>query len=288
MENSLTRKIGTVTFKNPVLTASGTFGMGDCFEDFIDYSEIGGITLKTVTKNPRKGNPPPRILETPAGLLNSIGLENEGFEAVYQGLKKKDYLKEYPTHVVFSLAGDTVQDYIEMARAFSEIDGIALLELNLSCPNVHENGATFDSNCANVKTIITEVRKSIKKPFAAKFSPSQDFVGNSKIAEDCGADAVVISNTFLGLAISLKTKSFVFKNKMAGFSGPAVKPMALCNVYRTAQAVKLPIIASGGISSPEDAAEFIIAGASLVSIGTMNFVEPDISVTIARRLKELL
>lgn len=278
--------IGNLKFRNPVITASGTFGMGDVYTDFIDYSKIGGITLKTVTRSPRKGNPPPRILETPAGLLNSIGLENEGFEKTFQDLKSKDTLKQYDTNVIFSIAGDTTDDYVSMAEAFSEIGGIAMLELNLSCPNVHEGGATFDSNCGNVKQIVTETAKRVKKPFSVKFSPMQDFVGNSRIAEECGADAVTISNTFLGMAIDIKTKGFYFKNKTAGYSGPAVKPIALANVYRAAQAVKLPIIASGGISSTQDAIEFMIAGASLVSIGTMNFVEPDIAVVIADGLEK--
>lgn len=273
--------IGDLAFRNPVITASGTFGMGDIFTDFIDYSKIGGITLKTVTKQPRKGNPPPRILETPAGLLNSIGLENDGFRQVYQDLKKHDYLQQYPTHVIFSIAGDSIEDYIEMAEAFSEFGSIAMFELNLSCPNVHEGGATFDSNCQNVERIVREVVRRVRQPIAAKLSPAQDFINNAKVAEAAGAHAVTISNTFIGMAIDIKTRNFVFKNKTAGFSGPAVKPIALANVYRTAQAVKIPIIASGGVSSTQDAIEFILAGATCVSIGTMNFVEPDIAMTIA-------
>jgi dihydroorotate dehydrogenase (NAD+) catalytic subunit len=278
-------KIGSLSFRNRVLTASGTFGMGKEFSDFLDYSQLGGITLKTITKNPRQGNPPPRILETPYGLLNSIGLENEGFQKVYQDLKKNDYLRQYDTNVIFSLAGDSVEDYVEMARFFCEIEGIAMLELNLSCPNVHEGGATFDSNPENVKRIVEETAKTVSKPFTVKFSPSQDFVKNSRIAEYSGAHAITISNTFLGMAIHAKTKTFVFKNKTAGYSGPAVKPMALANVYRAAQAVKIPVIASGGISSAEDASEFLIAGASFISIGTLNFVDPGLAGKIAKEIE---
>ena len=276
--------IGDLEFRNPVITASGTFGMGDVFTDFIDYSKIGGITLKTVTRSPRKGNPPPRILETPSGLLNSIGLENEGFDAAIAGLRQRDYLKDYDTNVIYSVAGETPEDYVEMAAAFAEFGGIDMIELNLSCPNVHAGGATFDSSRENVESIVKTAAKLVKKPFTIKFSPSHDLIGNSRIAEDCGAHAVTISNTFLGMAIDIKTKGFYFKNRTAGYSGPAVKPIALANVYRAAQAVKIPVIASGGISNISDAVEFILAGASLVSIGTINFVEPDITVTIAEGL----
>ncbi len=277
--------IGGVSFRNPVITASGTFGMGDLFEDFIDYSKLGGITLKTVTRSPRKGNPPPRILETPAGLLNSIGLENEGFEKIFTSLKKSDHLKKYDTRVIFSIAGDYPEDFTNMAEAFSEIEGISMFELNLSCPNIHECGATFDSNQDVISKVIKGVSRVSKKPFSVKLSPSQDITGNAKLAEDMGSHAVTISNTFIGMAINIKTGKFVFKNKTAGYSGPAVKPVALYNTYRISQAVKIPVIASGGISSAEDAIEFIIAGAKFVSIGTMNFVEPDITMEIVKGIE---
>ena len=278
-------KIGSLKFRNPVITASGTFGMGDVFSDFIDYSKIGGITLKTVTRNPRKGNPPPRILETPSGLLNSIGLENEGFEKVYSGLNQDDYLKCCDTNIIFSIAGESKEDYIDMAEAFSQIKSIAMLELNLSCPNIHAGGATFDSDPDVVIYIIKNLRKKITKPFAVKLSPANDLVKNSMIASDYGADAVTISNTFLGMAIDIQKKDFVFKNKVAGYSGPAVKPIALYNVFKAAQAVKIPMISSGGIASINDAREFLIAGAQFISIGTMNFLEPDISMKIAEDLE---
>ena len=280
-------KIGRLKFRNPVITASGTFGMGDLYADFLDYSKIGGVTLKTVTKSPRKGNPPPRILETTGGLLNSIGLENEGFKKVLQDLKKNDTLKDLDTKVIFSLTGNEPADFAEMASALAEIVGIAMFELNLSCPNVHEGGATFDSDKKVVKKVVAGVSRALqssKKPFTVKFSPAQDFVANSVIAEEAGAHAVTISNTFVGMAIDLKNKTFFFKNKTAGYSGPAVKPIALNNVYRAAKSVKIPVIASGGISSVNDAREFLFAGAKFVSVGTMNFVEPGIAETIAAEL----
>jgi dihydroorotate dehydrogenase (NAD+) catalytic subunit len=277
--------IGGLVFRNPVLTASGTFGMGDVFADFIDYSKLGGIILKTVTRKPRRGNPPPRILETPSGLLNSIGLENDGFDAVLAELKEHDRIAKYPTRVIFSIAGDTVGDYAEMCRAFDSISGIAAFELNLSCPNIHSGGATFDSDCKNVVSITGNVRKATKKPVFVKLSPANDLVGNARAAEGEGADAVTVSNTYLGMAIDLKRKDFVFKNKVAGFSGPAVKPISLYNVYRVCSAVKLPVIASGGISNLSDAKEFLFVGASMITVGTMNFVEPSISQEIAEGLE---
>ncbi len=279
-------QIGTLRFTNPVLTASGTFGMGDMFADFMDYSRIGGITLKTVTTKPRAGNRPPRILETPCGLLNSIGLENHGHQAVLAELRTENYLKDIPTNVIFSIAGDTIQDFVDMARDFSAIEGISMLELNLSCPNVHSGGRTFDADCDNVRAIVESVGAAISIPFTTKLSPNVDIVSAARAAEAAGSPALTISNTFLGMAINIKTGDFVFKNKVAGFSGPAVKPLALYNVYKVAQEVKVPLIASGGVSSVEDALEFIMAGATFISTGTFNFVEPDIALVIAQGLDQ--
>lgn len=278
-------KIGNTIFRNRIITASGTFGMGDLFHDFLDYSKVGGITLKTITTHPRIGNPPPRIKETPCGLLNSIGLENPGFGAAYDGLKRKDYLKRLDTNVIFSIAGETVEDYIQMGKAFGEFKGVAMIELNLSCPNVHAGGATFDSEPENIRRIIYGIKGNIEQPVTTKLSPNLNIVENAKIAEQAGSDAVTISNTFLGMAFDLNTGQPYFHNKVAGFSGPAVKPMSLFNVYRVRQVVTLPIIASGGIATTDHAKEFVFAGADLLSIGTMNFVEPDIALRIAAELE---
>jgi dihydroorotate dehydrogenase (NAD+) catalytic subunit len=282
-------KIGGLKFRNPVITASGTFGMGDEFRDFMDYSRLGGITLKTVTRSPRKGNPPPRIYETPAGLLNSIGLANEGLEKVVEGLARGDYLCDFPTNVIFSLAGDREGDFAEMVSILSPFNGIAMFELNLSCPNVEENGATFDSRPGVLERIVKKVSGlKTSKPFSVKISPMQNVAANAKIAEENGCHAVTVSNTYLGTAIDGKTGKFIFSNKVAGFSGPAVKPLALYNVMCAANAVKIPVIASGGISSTADAVEFMIAGAKFVSVGTMNFIEPGIAVEIAGGLEKYL
>lgn len=276
--------IGKLAFRSPVLTASGTFGMGDVFSDFFDYAEIGGITLKTVTEKARSGNKPPRVLETPAGLLNSIGLENAGFAAVLSSLQKEDKLKALNTNVIFSIAGDSVGGFAEMAKAFSEIEGISMLELNLSCPNVHAGGKTFDSSAEIVFEITRAAKKATKKPFSIKLSPQQDIVANALAAERGGADAVTVSNTFLGMAMNRKTGKPYFQNIVAGFSGPAVKPMALLKVYQVAREVKIPIIASGGIASVDDANDFLMAGASFLSVGTFGFVEPDFPAILAKSL----
>ena len=278
-------QIGALPFRNPTLTASGTFGMGDEMRDFLDYTKIGGITLKTVTRHPRKGNLPPRILELPCGLMNSIGLENDGFTKTMFDLKTDPSRFDYDTNVIFSFAGDTVEDYVSMAQELDEIDAVDMLELNLSCPNVHEGGITFDSNCRNVEAIVKGVAERTEKPFSVKLSPQSPFQENAGIAESWGASAVTISNTFRATAFDLKTRDFVFRNKAAGYSGPAVKPIALYNVYLIAQTVKIPVIASGGICSGEDAVEFLLAGATLVSVGTMNFVEPDIAEEIAEYIE---
>lgn len=304
MANMSALRIGKLSFRNPVITASGTYGMGDEYTDFADYSRLGGITTKTVTPQPRKGNPPPRILETPCGLLNSIGLENEGFKKVLSDLKKNDVFSNRNTNVIFSVAGDEPGDFAVLAAAFAEIPGIDMIEINLSCPNVHSGAcstkvpkhpgraaasagsATFDSDKKTVKKIVSSVRKALKKPFTVKLSPAQDLSGNAVLAQDCGADAVTVSNTFVGTAIDLKTGKFIFKNRSAGFSGPAVKPMALWNVCRVAQAVKIPVIASGGIACADDAKEFLLAGAKFVSIGTMNFVDPGLAARVAGELRQ--
>ncbi|MGC8764831.1 MAG: dihydroorotate dehydrogenase [Brevinematia bacterium] len=278
--------IGELEFKNPVILASGTFGV-DEYTDFLDYSKIGGVTLKTVTLSPREGNPPPRILEVRCGLLNSIGLENDGFENFVKKLRETAFLKNLSTNKIVSIAGDCESDFSKMVRVLSEFDSIDMFELNLSCPNLHEGGINFDSNFRVVRNIVRAVAKISRKPFTVKLGPSGDLVVNSKVAEDYGADALTISNTFLATAIDIKKRAFYFKNKVAGYSGPAVKPMALWNVYRVSNIVKIPVIASGGICDTSDAIEFLMAGARFISTGTMNFVEPSISLKIAEELERI-
>ena len=278
-------KIGSVVLKNPVLTASGTFGMGEPFEDFYDYGILGGVVLKTLTPKPRKGNPPPRLYETPSGLLNSIGLENEGFDAFAERIKKNNPFVSWKTRVVISLAGDEEGDFAQLAAKASQLPGIDLIELNLSCPNVHAGGATFDAESEAVYRIVSLACEKSSLPCIVKLSPQHDIVANAYQAEKAGASAVTISNTFLGMAIDIHQKRFVFARKFAGLSGPAIKPLALANVYRVAQKVTISIIASGGIASGEDAVEFLLAGARLIEIGTMAFVKPRLAVEVVDTLE---
>ncbi|URA09745.1 dihydroorotate dehydrogenase [Thermospira aquatica] len=273
-------KIGQIVFRNPVMTASGTFGMGDPFRDFYDYSQLGGVVLKTLTPRPRKGNPPPRLYETPAGLLNSIGLENEGFDVFEREVLEKNPFAEWKTNVIVSLAGDEEGDFVQLASRCGKLPGVSAIELNLSCPNVHAGGATFDSEQEAVYRIVSEAIEQSSLPVFVKLSPQHDLVRNARVAEKAGAAAVTISNTYLGMAIDIHRKSFVFARKFAGFSGPAVKPMALAHVYRVSREVNIPVIASGGIASGEDAAEFLLAGARLLQIGTMGFVKPTLAVEV--------
>lgn len=279
-------KIGSLVFKNPVLTASGTWGMGEPFADFYEYGLLGGVVLKTLTPSPRKGNPPPRLYETPAGLLNSIGLENEGFDAFERRICEENPFSLWKTNVIVSIAGDEEEDFVRLSERASRLPGIAAIEVNLSCPNVHAGGVTFDARKEDVYRIVSKVMEKASLPVFVKLSPQHDLVGNAKEVERAKACAVTISNTFLGLAIDSQKKSFVFARKFAGFSGPAVKPLALANVYRVAQAVSLPIIASGGVASGEDALEFLLAGASLVEIGTMAFVKPRLPVEVVEFLEK--
>ncbi len=278
-------RIGTLVFRNPVMTASGTFGMGETFRDFYDYGEVGGVVLKTLTPHPRKGNPPPRLYETPAGLLNSIGLENEGFDAFERYVLENNPFVNWYTHVVVSLAGDEERDFVDLSSRCSRLPGVSAIELNLSCPNVHAGGATFDAQREAVYRIVAEAATRSSLPLIVKLSPQHDLVGNAQAAEKAGATAVTVSNTYLGMAIDIHRRSFVFARKFAGFSGPAVKPMALAHVYRVAQAVSIPVVASGGIASGEDAAEFLLAGARLVEIGTMGFVKPRLALEVVEFLE---
>lgn len=279
-------KIGSVVFKNPVLTASGTFGMGEPFADFYDYALLGGVVLKTLTPSPRKGNPPPRLYETAAGLLNSIGLENEGFEAFEKRFLNQEPYKKWKTNVIVSLAGDEEKDFVRLSERASRLPGIVAIELNLSCPNVHAGGATFDTKKEDVYRIVSSVMEKVDLPVIVKLSPQQDIVANAREVEKAGAQAVTISNTFLGMAIDTRRKAFVFARKFAGFSGPAIKPIALANVYRVAQVVSIPIVASGGVASGEDALEFLLAGATFIEIGTMSFVKPRLAVEVVDFLEK--
>lgn len=269
----LSVNIAGIRMKNPVMTASGTFGFGEAYRDFFSPGELGAIVVKGVTPEPRQGNPPPRIVETPAGMLNAIGLENPGVEAVLE--EYLPALAEYETPVIVNIAGSTVEEYGLVAEMLTSSPVVKGLEVNISCPNVKAGGMAFGSQPAMAARVIGKVRASTHLPVIAKLSPNvTDVVEMAVAVEEAGADAISLINTLLGMAIDIKKKKPVLANVMGGLSGPAVKPVALRMVWQVAQKVKVPVIGLGGIVTAEDALEFIMAGATAVAVGTGQFVNP--------------
>ncbi len=268
----LSVNIAGLGLKNPVIAASGTFGFGREYSAFFDLSMLGGIAVKGLTLKPRKGNPPPRIAETPAGILNSVGLQNPGVHAFIKD--EIPFLRRYDTAIIANASGNTVEEYEEMVRILSDAD-VDAIELNLSCPNVKEGCMVFGSTASGIEQVVSRVRKSCKKPLIVKLTPNvTDISELARAAEAAGADAVSLINTLLGMAIDAKTRRPVLGNITGGLSGPAVKPIALRMVYEVSRAVKIPVIGMGGITTGTDVAEFLLAGASAVMIGTAGFVNP--------------
>jgi len=264
--------IAGLRLKNPVIAASGTFGFGREYSAFFDLSRLGGIAVKGLTLKPRKGNPPPRIAETPSGILNSVGLQNPGVHAFIRD--EIPFLRRYDTAIIANASGNTVEEYEEMVRILSDAD-VDAIELNLSCPNVKEGCMVFGSTAAGITQVVSRVRPFCKKPLIVKLTPNvTDICELACAAESAGADAVSLINTLLGMAIDVKTRRPVLGNIMGGLSGPAVKPIALRMVYQVSRAVKIPVIGMGGISNGTDVVEFLLAGASAVMIGTAGFVNP--------------
>ena len=280
-------QIGGITLKNPVMTASGTYGYGLEYSDFIDLSKLGGIVVKGTTLNPRQGNPYPRMAETPSGMLNAVGLQNKGVEyfcsEIYPGIKDID------THMIVNVSGSTVEDYMATAERIAELDKIPAIELNISCPNVKEGGMAFGVTCAGAAEVVRAVRKVYPKTLIVKLSPNvTDITEIARAVEAEGADSISMINTLLGMAIDVKSRKPILSTVTGGLSGPAVKPVALRMVWQTAKVVSIPIIGMGGISSCEDAIEFLLAGASAVQVGTYNFVDPTITTKIASGIEDYL
>jgi dihydroorotate dehydrogenase (NAD+) catalytic subunit len=274
----LTVHLGRLQLDNPILVASGTFGYAKEMEAMVDFSKLGGIVPKTVTQNPRAGNPPPRTCETSAGMLNAIGLDNDGLE--YFLANHLPYLRNLPTKIIGNIAGKTEKEFFEMAQRISKETGLAALELNLSCPNV-SGGVDFAIDPEKTARVIRGVKEFCNLPIIAKLTPNvTDVSVIAQAAAEAGADAVSLVNTFMGLAIDWKKKRFVLGNGTGGLSGPAIKPIALRIVWQVAKKVKIPIIGIGGIASVDDVMEFILAGASAVQLGTVNFYDP----TAAQRI----
>lgn len=270
--------IAGVELDNPVIAASGTFGFGHEYGELYDLSEVGAISVKGLTKAPRAGNPPPRITETPGGILNSVGLQNPGVDAFIK--EEIPFLRKYRCKIIANMAGSTFEDYCEMAEKLSDAD-IDLLEMNISCPNVKAGGAAFGTNPDTVYEITKTVRKYAQKPLIVKLSPNvSDITETAKAAEAGGADALSLINTLTGMAIDIKTRRPILANVVGGLSGPCVKPVAVRMVYQVHKAVKLPLIGMGGISTGEDAIEFLMAGSTAISVGTANFTDPYACVKI--------
>ena len=275
---SLETRIGTLTLKNPVLTASGTFGYGEELAHLADLSHIGAIIGKTVTRSPRAGNPPPRTCETPSGMLNAIGLQNVGIERYIR--EKLPYLRALETPVIVNVAGETIEDFANLTREISEQPGVAAIELNISCPNV-AHGLDFATDPHQAEAVVGAARRVTNLPLIAKLSPNvTDISLIARAVEAGGADALSAVNTFVGMAIDIKTRRPRLSNGTGGMSGPAVKPLAVRAVYRCAQVVKIPVIGVGGIANGNDAIEFLLAGASAVQVGTATFAQPNAAARV--------
>lgn len=276
--------IGDVKFKNRVLVASGTFGYGDEVKDLVDVSSLGGIVTKSLSWKPRNGNPPRRITETPSGMLNSIGLANIGVHAFID--KKLPYLRTLDTAIVVNIAASSLGEYCDVLRLLEEEEGIDAYEINVSCPNVREGGLNFGTDCSKTAEITAKLRGLTKKPLIIKLTPNVTHVSEfAKAVEDSGADAVSLINTLIGMAVDIRTRKPKLSTVTGGLSGPAIKPIALAKVYEAAQAVEIPVIGIGGITSAEDAIEFLLVGACAVQIGTANFVDPTTGVRVAQGIE---
>ena len=278
--------IAGVEFKNPVTVASGTFGSGAEYSDFVDLNRLGAVTTKGVANVPWEGNPTPRIAETYGGMLNAVGLQNPGYEL----FAKRDipYLQKFDTNIIVNVCGRTTEDYIDVVEKLGH-ENVDLLEINISCPNVKHGGIAFGQDPKAVEDITREVKKVAKQPVIMKLSPNvTDITEMAKAAEAGGADALSLINTLTGMQIDIERQKFVLANKTGGLSGPAVKPVAVRMVYQVANAVSVPIIGMGGIASAEDAIEFILAGATAVSVGTANFNNPNTTIEVIEGIEDYM
>ena len=276
-----------LTIKNPVMTASGTFGYGLEYGDFIDLNRLGGVLVKGTTLHPRQGNPYPRMAETPSGMLNAVGLQNKGVDYFCEHIYPT--ISGYDTAMIVNVSGSQVEDYIETAEKINTLEGIPAIELNISCPNVKEGGMAFGVTCAGAASVVRAVRAVYDKTLIVKLSPNvTDITEIARAVEAEGADSISMINTLLGMAIDAEKRRPVLSTITGGLSGPAVKPIALRMVWQTAQAVKVPIIGMGGIASAMDAIEFLLAGASAVEVGTYNFVDPSVTTQIVDGIEDYM
>lgn len=280
-------KINTLELANPVMTASGTFGYGVEFSDFIDLERLGGIIVKGTTLNRREGNPYPRMAETPSGMLNAVGLQNKGVDYFIEHIYPD--IKNIQTNMIVNVSGSDIESYVKTAEAINELDKIPAIELNISCPNVKQGGMAFGVSAKGASEVVSAVRKVYKKTLIVKLSPNvTDIAEIAKAVEDSGADSVSLINTLLGMAIDAERRRPVLSTITGGMSGAAVKPIALRMVWQVAKAVKIPVIGLGGIMNARDAIEFMLAGATAVQIGTANFIDPTVTIKVIDGINEYL
>ena len=271
--------INGLSLKNPVLTASGTFGYGTEFQDFIDLERLGGFIVKGTTLKHREGNPYPRMAETPSGMLNAVGLQNKGVDYFIEHIYPT--IKDINSNILVNVSGSTIADYVATAEKINALDHIPAIELNISCPNVKEGGMAFGTSCVSASEVVKEVRKVYKKHLMVKLSPNVTSIQEIALAvEGAGADFVSLINTLMGMAVNVKTRKPVLSTVTGGLSGPCVKPVALRMVWQVAKVVKIPVVGLGGISCANDAIEFLLAGASAIQIGTANFIDPTVTIKV--------
>jgi len=281
----LSVKVGPMTFRNPILLASGTVGYGNEISEFIDLNKIGGIVTKSLSLKPRKGNPPQRIVETPSGMLNAIGLANVGVEEYIK--EKIPFIEKYDVPLICNIAASTIEEYVECTRILTEQAAVDAFEINVSCPNVKEGGLQFGNNVAAVGKITEKVKSVTNKPVIIKLSPNVSYISEfAQAVKDSGGDAVSAINTLVGTAFNIFTRKPKIRNVNGGLSGPAIKPVAIAKVLEIHQKVDIPIIGAGGIMDWKDVLEFMIAGSSAVQIGTLNFIDPAAPMKIIKELEE--
>lgn len=279
--------IAGLKLKNPVMTASGTFGYGEEYSDYFDLNALGAVVVKGLSIAPRTGNPTPRIVETPSGMLNAIGLQNIGVKTFID--EKLPFLRRFDTKVIANFFGDSIEEYAECAKILSDAEGVHALEMNISCPNKQEGWIVFGTDPVTMDKVVTAARKATNLPLIVKLSPNVKDIGQmAKIAENAGADAVSAINTITGMVIDVRKRAPVLANRTGGLSGPAIRPVAVRMVWEVCRAVKIPVIGMGGIMNAEDALQFLIAGAKAVAVGTANFINPSAACDVVEGLKLFL
>lgn len=283
----LSVEIGKLKLKNPIMTASGTFGYGEEFADFIDLNRLGGIIVKGTTLHHREGNPYPRMAETPSGMLNAVGLQNKGVDYFIEHIYPR--IKDLDTRVIVNVSGSCIDDYVAVCEKLSPLNKVAAVEINISCPNVKQGGMGFGTTCSGAESVTSAVRKAYDGTMIVKLTPNvTDITEIARAVEAAGADAVSLTNTFLGMAINVEKRKPMLSTITGGLSGPCIRPIAVRMVWQVANAVKVPVVGLGGIASGRDAIEFLLAGATAVQIGTANFVDPQVTVKAIDYIEDYL